>query len=302
MKALDAYRLEIKYQLEYIDKIIEDMSRYYYSEDKSIIFTGAGDSYAAALEAVYISKHKAKFVDPLEISLYPQLARDALLYIISISGSTNANIGAAISTKGLCKRIAITANPDSKLGRVVDHIIELKYKDLGITTPGSIGFTASLIAALSIVTKLNHTNINDIYNAAEERSRDIRLDNYIYIVGNNITYPLAIYATAKIYEILGSKAQYSMLEEFCHMEIFSVKDDDTVLLLTDNRKAEILYKRLPCNKYIIHPYNTSIIDNILYYIFFIQLTMLKNAERLGINECYFVKNEFIRDISSTLIY
>ncbi len=302
MNSLDAYKIEVRLQLEYINKIIEDMNRYYVKEDKKIIFTGAGDSYAAAMEAMYVSNYKARFIDPLELSLQPELAKDSLLYIISISGYTNANIDAALSTKGLCKRIAITANPNSKLARIVDEIIELRYKSLGITTAGSIGFTASLIAALSIVRKLNITNLNDIYKAAEANAKDIRFNNHIYIVGNSITYPLAIYATAKIYEILGLKAQYAMLEEFCHMEIFSLNNDDTVLLLADNKKAEMLYNKLPCNKYIIHNYNTVLLDNILYYTFLIQLLMIENAKILGIDDCYFVKNKVIRDISSALIY
>ncbi|GIU71564.1 MAG: hypothetical protein KatS3mg003_1043 [Candidatus Nitrosocaldaceae archaeon] len=299
MNALEAFEKEIYYQEEEIPRILSDIKSI---NDDICIFTGAGDSYAAALEAVYVSGHKARFIDPLELSLKPSLAKDSNLYIISISGSTKANIEAAKATKGLCKRIAITANPNSKLAQICDDIIELRYKHLGILTAGSIGFTASLLAAISVISKLEvNDDIKSIFRRAE-RDADITLKAHIYTIGSYETYPLSIYATAKIYEVLGFKAQYAMLEQFCHMELFSLSNNDTVLLLSDLEKAQELYDKLDCNKYIFKKYNTSMLDNILYYIFLIQLIVLKNAKILGLSDCHFVENEAIRSISSSLIY
>lgn len=301
MNALEAYEEEINYQLEELPRIIASMNNLKDEEEQyRCIFTGAGDSYAAALEAVYASNHRAKFIDPLELSLKPEFAKDALLYIISVSGSTGANIAAAKATRGLCRRIAITANANSSLAEESDEIIEVRYKNLGVLTAGSIGFTSTLLAALSIVHELKISDMKKIFYAAKDNN--IQLKNHIYIVGHDITYPLSIYATAKIYEVLGFKAQYCMLEQFCHMELFSLSRDDTVLFLTDIEKADSLYNKLDCNKYIITPYNKHFLDNILYYTFLIQFMTLKNAKILGLIDCYFAINERIRSISSNLIY
>ncbi len=300
MNALEAYEQEINYQLEELPKLMNMDNLKCREEQYRCIFTGAGDSYAAALEAVYVSEHRAKFIDPLELALKPDLAKDSLLYIISVSGSTRANIEAAKATEDLCKRVAITADANSVLAKLSDEIIELRYKNLGILTAGSIGFTSTLLAALSVVHKLDYNGIEKIFEAAKKV--DVQLKNHIYVIGNNITYPLSIYAVAKIYEVLGFKAQYCMLEQFCHMELFSLSRDDTVLFLTDVEKAENLYNKLDCNKYIIKRYNQHLLDNILYYTFLIQLIVLKNAKILGLSDCHFAKNETVRSISSSLIY
>ncbi len=297
MNALEAYEEEINYQLEELPKLVADMKKLK-EEPYRCIFTGAGDSYAAALEAVYLSGHRARFVDPLELSLKPEIAKDSLLYIISVSGSTRANIEAAKATKGLCRRIAITANPDSILAKTSDDVITLKYKNTGMLTAGSIGFTSTLLAALSVIDELD-LDMN-VFDAA--KSIDIELKNHIYIVGNGITYPLSIYAAAKVYEVLGFKAQYCMLEQFCHMELFSLSRNDTVLLLTDATKAYDLYNKLDCNKYLVKSYNQDALDNILYYTFLIQFMVLKNAKILGLSDCHFAKNKILRSISSSLIY
>lgn len=301
MNALEAYEQEIYYQLEELPKVIVNLNNVRSKEEQyRCIFTGAGDSYAAALEAVYASEHRAKFIDPLELSLKPELAKDSLLYIISVSGSTRANIEVAKATRGLCKRIAITANADSMLAKESDEVIELRYKNLGMLTAGSISFTSTLLAVLSIIYELD-LDIEKIFEAAKRV--DIQLQNHIYVIGYDITYPLSIYATAKIYEVLGFKTQYCMLEQFCHMELFSLSNNDTVLLLlTDIEKATELYNKLDCNKYIINHYNHHLLDNILYYTFLIQFMALKNAKILGLSDCHFAKNETIRSISSSLIY
>lgn len=302
MNTIEAYEYDINCQLEEIPNMVKDMKTNYKVEEEQerCIFCGLGDSYAASLLAVYASNHKARFIDPLEIALKPSLVKDSILYIISVSGSTRANIEAARATQGICKRIAITHNPNSKLASICDDVIELKYNSSNIFTAGSISFVASCIATLSIVNKLDiKKDISDIYNAAKN---SLLLTNHTYIVGMGITYPLSIYATAKIYEILGYKAQYSYLEEFLHTQIFSLNNKDTLIILSDLDKAYELYNKIDCNKYIIKPYSSNLLENILYYIFFIQLMVLYNARYIGLEECYFIKNKTIREISSSLIY
>ena len=301
MNALEAYEHDIDLQRQELLRVIDDMKNNI--KDYDAIFTGSGDSYAAALLAVYASKHRARFIDPLELAYNTNIARGCNLYIISISGSTNANISAAYATKGISRRVAITANPNSRLAEMCDDIILLKYKHSNVLTAGSIGFSASVIAVLSIIDDISlNSSIDEIFHAADEQAEEIMLNNHIYTIGFDITYPLAIYTTAKVYEVLGYKAQYCSLEQFCHMEIFSLNAKDTVLLLADNDKARMLYDKLACNKYLIKPYSSSMLDNVLYYTFLIQLVVLKNAKRLDVKDCYFAMNEEIRNISSSLIY
>ncbi|HLE34947.1 MAG TPA: hypothetical protein VI698_03560, partial [Nitrososphaerales archaeon] len=182
---------------------------------------------------------------------------------------------------------------------------ELKFKNVGMLTAGSISFTASMLACLSLVRNVTITDAERLFNSAESDADGIKLNGNVYVLGNWITYPLAIYGCAKMYEIFGMKAQHVMLEQFCHMQLFSVKEYDTILMLSNEDKAKELSAKLVndgYNSHIFEPKGKTLEDNLLYYSFLLQLIVLNNAKRLQLKECYFITNNKLRDISSSLIY
>ena len=94
-----------------------------------------------------------------------------------------------------------------------------------------------------------------------------------------------------------------MLEQFFHMELFSLKKGDTILILADNDKVEELSARLDrYNVFLFKPKGKTQEDNLLYYSFLLQLIVLNNAKRLELSDCYFITNDRLRETSSSLIY
>ena len=62
----------------------------------------------------------------------PDILNDKTAYFISISGNTLDNILAArIAKKKDVRTVAITRDPRSKLARLCDDLIELKYRYYG---------------------------------------------------------------------------------------------------------------------------------------------------------------------------
>jgi len=87
-------------------------------EHSSLVFTGSGDSYAAAVFAQELSHGEANASDPYELLTNIQRVRGKNLVIVSVSGRTRTNIKLARNAMGIAaKKIAITANPESPLAR-----------------------------------------------------------------------------------------------------------------------------------------------------------------------------------------
>ena len=47
-----------------------------------------------------------------------------------------------------------------------------------------------------------------------------------------------MYCAAKFYEILGYDAHYSRIEQFSHMELFSAKKGDTVIIFEEKNSSQ----------------------------------------------------------------
>ena len=308
MNTIEAYEKEIGFQISDLPRFIREskINKLNANDQERCVFTGTGDSFAAAMVAEFASNNIVKCIDPLNICLNPSIVKDKLLYVLSISGNTNANVEAVkFANRYAAKTIAVTANKESKLAKVCKEVIELKYRNVGMLTAGSISFTSSMMVCLSLVRNVNITNVERLFNSAENDAETIKLNGHVYILGNWITYPLAIYGCAKIYEVLGMKAQHVMLEQFCHMQLFSVKEGDTILVLSNDGKAKELSAELASDGYKSHifgPKGKMLEERLLYYSFLLQLIVLNNAKRLQLKECYFITNDRLREISSSLIY
>lgn len=326
MSTLDAYEQEISYQVEELPRLMHEMKGIWLSRDEQsrALITGSGDSFAAAMVAERLSGFRIQCIDPLELaSMIGSLHDKRMIYIISVSGSTSAALHAMNNAHehGL-KVVAVTANAESRLARGADSTILLRFKRTGILTAGSIGFTASLIACASLATSMcDHLSIDvkGVFSKASDAARSIMLAEHNYMVGDALTYPIALYGSAKVYEVLGARASYCRLEQFCHMEVFSLAEKDKVLVLSSEEKAKRLVDGLRSNgidaellEYACICSSNDDNDNdsgiryetlgeLLYYTFLMQLTALNNARRLGLKDCVFIGHRLLR-LSSSLIY
>ncbi len=311
MNTIEAFEQDIIYQVTDLKKLLHSLNIKQISIDQQerCVFTGAGDSFAAALITELASSNRIRCIDPLVICVNPSTVKDRFLYTISVSGNTKANITAArVANKVAEKTVAITANAESKLADICDEVLELKFRNSGILTAGSIGFTACMLTCLSLVRKVNLGDVKKLFNQAQkEAGRVRRASEHMYIVGSWFAYPLAMYGSAKMYEVFGIKAQHTMLEQFCHMELFSVKKADTILILTTSGddKADELSAKLVKDGYsvlVFKPEGRNLEERALYYAMLLQLIALQNAKKQSLEECYFVSNDKLRAISSSLIY
>lgn len=299
MNTIDAFTHDVYLQLEYLAKFVPQKSKL----GKNTIFCGSGDSLCAGLLAEAFSDYTVRACDPLELAQNKTLARASRAYFVSISGNTVSNIRAAKLAK---YSVAITRNPASKLGKTCDGVIPLNYEDSKVLTSGSIGFLSSALSCISMVCDFKIKNAKKIFALAKKTAKKISLKNQIYILGNQYTYPIAMYASAKLGEILGMDSHYEKIEQFSHMGLFTAKPGDTVIMLEpkNNHNSQLS----PNLKNLgLQVYNPSIssknkIDQVLFYIFVSQFVALNVAHKKRIKQCYFISQNNVRAASSNMIY
>ena len=304
MNATDAIQAEIEYQVQDLQKF--DQS----SLVNDCLFAGSGDSYVAGLAAQYFSGGHAICCYPIDIIKNPLLVKGRNLFIVSISGNTKANILAAkIARKHRVNNTtALTARPSSRLAKACDQTIELKYRSTGIIAAGTISFTVSMIECISLVTKLRlPPDIGKIYRQTEKYSKQVisqiddKSDRYL-ILGNGQLYPISMYGALKFNEVFGARAVAYPAEEFCHSPLFSIKETDQAIVIgEDSRK---LSKRLNQEGFSsVHVgFKSTGIELLLRSTFFMQLLVLKLAQKYGLTSCYFLKNKKLLRLSSDFIY
>lgn len=315
MNAIEAMQAEIEYQVQDLHKL--ELS----SPVSNCLFVGSGDSYAAGLAAQYYSGSHAICCSPIDIIKNHLLVKRRNLFVVSISGNTQANILAAKIAKkyGVGTISALTARSSSRLAKSCDQTIVLNYKNTGITTAGTISFTLSMIKCISLSTELQlPANLRKIYNRAEKQARQAisKIDNKsnssntsYFILGNNQLHAIALYGALKFNEIFGVKAMAYPAEEFCHSPLFSIKDADQAIVLgaegdggDDNSRK--LSKRLNKEGFssIYVGFKRTGIELLLQSTFFIQLFVLKLAQNYGLTSCYFLRNKKLLRVSSDFIY
>jgi fructoselysine-6-P-deglycase FrlB-like protein len=312
MNAIEAMQAEIEYQVQDLHKL--ELS----SPVGNCLFVGSGDSYIAGLAAQYYSSSHAICCSPIDIIKNHLLVKRRNLFVVSISGNTQANILAAKIAKkyGVGTISALTAKSSSRLAKSCDQTIELKYKNTGITTAGTISFTLSMIKCISLSTELQlPSNIRKTYSRAEKQAKqaiskiDDKSNNSntsYFILGNSQLHAIALYGALKFNEIFGAKAIAYPAEEFCHSPLFSIKDTDQTIVLGgdayDNSRK--LSKRLNEEGFSsVHVgFKSTGIELLLQSTFFIQLFVLKLAQKYGLTSCYFLRNKKLLRVSSDFIY
>jgi glutamine---fructose-6-phosphate transaminase (isomerizing) len=317
MNAIEAMQAEIEYQVQDLPKLDP------LSPVSNCLFVGSGDSHVAGLAAQYFSCSQAICCCyPIDIIKNPLLVNRRNLFIVSISGNTQANILAArIAKKHLASNItALTARPSSRLAKSCDQIIELKYRNTGIITAGTISFTTSMIKCISLTTQLHlPSNLGKIYNYAEKQAKQVirKIDdsksnssnsnssNY-FILGNGQLHAIAMYGALKFNEVFGVRAIAYPIEEFCHSPLFSIKETDQAIVLGDdnNNNSRKLSIRLNEEGFSsVHvAFKNKGIELLLSATFFIQLVVSKLAQKYGLTSCHFLSNKKLLRMSSDFIY
>lgn len=300
MKTIEAFQKEIEMQKNFLQRFVPQKMLSERKKRKAI-FCGAGDSFAAAQLAEVFSGFKARAFDPLDLLKNKELAKNRDLYLISISGNTISNVKLA---RIIRNSTAITANPQSKLAKACKKSIILKYPNSGIFTSGSISFLSSVMTCISMVSKPRMRDVPCIYERAKNLARTVSLRGKIFLLGNLHTYPVAMYAAAKLYEVVGVDAHYERIEEFAHMGLFSAAKGDTVIIFEEkNNHSTLLEKNLKScglKVFLVDPLTKSILDQVLFFIFLSQFIALFRAKNK--KDCFFVEAKKLRSASSSMIY
>jgi len=298
MNSIEAYENDIKLQLDFLKSFKKQKVL---SNQKNILFTGSGDSLVSSLLAESFSGGLVKAMDPLDLYKDKSLAKLNKVYFVSISGNTITNIKVAKIAK---KAIAITSQPQSRLAKASDRTILLNSQNSGIFTAGSISFLESALTCISLVKNIKIPNIS-LFRKAAVSAKRAKLSKRIFVLGNLHTFPIAMYCAAKFYEILGYDVHYSRIEQFSHMELFSAKKGDTVIIFEEkNPHTKQLGQNLKnVGINVVHPYMPKEkLAQVVYCIFFSQLISLNEAKKKRKKECHFVTAQKIRDVSNRMIY
>lgn len=299
MRTIDAFEGDVNSQLGFLEMFRPQRP---VSKLDNVIFCGSGDSLCAGMLAEAFSDYHCKAVDPLEVLNNKKIIQGKNAYFVSISGNTISNVRASQLGK---HTTAITKNPQSRLAKSCKNIIPLEYADSQVLTSGSIGFLASALTCISLVCGFKIRNAKKIFHTAKAQSKKIILHNTVYFLGNQHTYPIAMYAAAKLGEVIGMDSRYERIEQFSHMGLFSAKKGDSVIIF---EKPNPHTKRLVSHltKLGLHVYNPSISANkislVLFYTFVSQFIPLNLSRKKRMIDCYFVTQKKLRAASSDMIY
>lgn len=317
MGSMAAYIRDIRRQAEAADgfeapAVLSD------TEQRKAVFTGSGDSLAAAMLAEAFSDYKARALDPQEIGRNPATIRGKTVYVISVSGRTVANVELARKHDV----VAITAAADGALAGAARRVIPLSFPNSDTLTAGSISFLNSALVCLSLVRPAAPRRTGRILEWAHRDAAAGPTAETTYFVGNQHTFPVAMYAAAKTYEVLGGRAHYTRTEQFAHMELFSIRPGDAVVFFDQAARVKNMAEALDAMGVacaIVDPRLPDPVSDILYMTFYAQALPLNgtgggdagvSVGRRGISwrwpksggEVYFMEADALRGISDAAIY
>ena len=273
------------------------------------IFVGAGDSYAAALLGFYASKGRCIALDPYSLASVPEITEGLHVFFISASGMTSSNLLAAARVKRWAKETtALTARSDSRLAKSVDSVVELPMNYVP-KTPGMLSFSLSALAVLKIVgwdCACDFAGMSE--RAKEERTALTLGKGTTYFLGNSLAYPAALYAAAKTYEFFGAKAHAEQLEEFSHLELFSLRKSDVVNSFSSfdrSGMARKLAHALGKEGYesrVVSSQGASDVERFFHSVFVVQLWALRRSRELGLVRPRFLASGARLGLSDSMIY
>ena len=300
MRTLEAYHNDILMQVNSL-KNFKKQKPLTISQQKNTIFTGSGDSLASAMLAEAFSNYAVRALDPLDLLKNKSISKSKTVFFVSISGNTISNIRVAKTAK---ESIAITSHKDSRLAKTCDRTILLQFPNSDVFTAGSISFLESALTCISLVKPFSIKNVKQIFDKAKNLAKKSNFTKRIFVLGNQYSFPVAMYAAAKFYEILGLDAHYERIEQFSHMELFSATKGDTIIIFEEkNKHNSMLVRNLKKNGFrVIQPSlgSKNLISQFLFYTFFSQLLPLQKTKNQ--KDCHFVLAKRLRKVSDNMIY
>ena len=276
---------------------------------KGTVFVGAGDSYAAALAGFYVSGGRCIALDPYVLASNAGFADDADVYFVSVSGRTSSNALAAERVRRHARRtIALTAAEGSRLAGLTDRVVRLPM-DYSPRTPGMLSFSLSLLAVLKIAGASVDADFESALGMArKEKLRFSKGAGTTYFLGNSLAYPAALYAAAKTYEILGSRAQAELLEEFSHLQLFSLERTEVVNAFASFDPlgfADLLGVALAkggLRQNVVNEWGRSAAERLFHAVFVAQLSVLAMARKRGLAAPSFLSSRGALETSDAMIY
>ena len=299
--------------MDSLEKIKIDYSEQIYSlsqiscrkKSENCIFVGSGDSFVAGLIAEYISNHKCKCYSPADLTR-SKFIENMTYYFISVSGRTRSNIEVARrATKAGVKTVAVTFDPTSELAKACNEIISLK-SIMTNTTTSYTAFTANVViclqlAGMSIPPKFEMWHRNGA--ALSSRFHHFCIPKgVLHILGNDVFYPLAIYASLKMAEFFGVTSLPYRMEEFCHSPLFGIKPSHTLWIL--GRTEDITcnkFKNLKNGYNFFELKNPDPVSELFEAIFFLQGYIVLLCEKHNFSELKYVLMKKVLAISSEII-
>jgi len=302
MKTIEAYEHDINCQTKFLEKF-KKQKPLSENQQKNTIFTGSGDSLASSMLAETFSGFRVKSLDPLDLLKNKSVAKNKTVYFVSISGKTISNIKVAKVAK---KAIAITSKPKSRLVKSCISSIILSSPNSDVFTAGSVSFLESALTCISLVCHITIPKGEFLFKKAYSDAKKSNITKRVFVLGDMQTFPVAMYCAAKFYEILGSDAHFEHIEQFSHMELFSAKKGDTVIIFEEKNphNKQLVQSLKNLGMHVIHPTINSKnkISQIIYYTFFSQLLPLFEAKKRHKKDCHFVLAKNFRNVSDKMIY
>jgi fructoselysine-6-P-deglycase FrlB-like protein len=303
---MKAFVEEVKRQ----PRILEEFSKTSFPRARrGAILVGAGDSYAAAMSGFFSSGGSCIALDPYHLASFPEISKGVDVFLISVSGRTASNLAAARKVRRMAGRtVAITSDERSKLAGLVDEVVRLPMT-YAPRTPGLLSYALSLLAVLKIVGSEGKCDFDGVYRAAREDEHGIGWgEGTTYFLGNSLAYPTAMYAAAKTYEFLGARAHPQLLEEFSHLELFSLEPTDLVNIFSafdpleaSGRLARAL-AREGYRSHLVPQWGTSTAEKLFHAVFATQLSVLRRAGESGLSRPSFLTAGQRLAVSDSMIY
>jgi fructoselysine-6-P-deglycase FrlB-like protein len=302
MNSIESLKLDFDSQIRELNKI--DNEKIF----DECIYVGSGDSYVAGLIAEYLTNHKCRCYSPSDLS-NSRFLQDKTYCFISVTGRTRANIEIArrVTESGI-RTIAVTLNKNSKLAQVCNETVPLKITKGYTPTAGFSTFAANVTTCLQLAGIILPKKFDIWYKKGLELSlssiESVKLPkDTCHILGNNLSYALALYSSFQMAEFFGCTVIAHKLEEFCHSPIFGAKKSHDIWILGQNEEQMSLrLQKLGFHLSYFELYNSEIHTHLFESIFFMQNLILLLAKKYGYTELQYVKMKDVLKASSDIIY
>jgi len=300
MNTLESLKVDFNSQVQQLSSIKNEKMF------DNCIYVGSGDSYVAGLIAEYLTSHKCRCYSPSDL-LNSTFIKDKTYCFISATGKTKVNVEIARRARLAGVRTAtVTSNMNSDLAEICDTVI-LSGLTKGHTT-GFSSFVANLLTCAQIAGIIIPQRFDVWYKKGVQLSKNLSESMTIpqqtlYLLGNNILYAVALYASLKMAEFFGSTAVAHKLEEFCHSPIFGLKKSHCGWIFGQREekiRSRLTRLRFPLS--YIEFYNKDIFAQLFISVFFVQSLIILLAQKYGYAELQYIMMKDVLKTSSDIIY